>query len=228
MCCPSRVFKDLKSSLITVILTAYALTDTTHGFFPRRKFGNSHSRGKQPAAALKLQCFFPRLWLERVYGQRKVLRGGNISRKVFNHDILERKQCENQGTDAVVEEQTTQRTQFCPDLSLTNGKRENACVLASCASLARKHKMSCGCVAASTSACACRFRHQQAAQDDDDTEQLQVRFLRGNCQWLEGQLDGEVRAGVWHVLPVARHVWLFPRGPVDKQRLWTELVAEHS
>lgn len=59
-------------------------------------------------------------------------------------------------------------------------------------------------------------------------KQIHVRFVRGNCLWLPGQLAGEVWARDWHILPV-RPEYLFLTTGSNSNRssrdsLWQDLI----
>lgn len=60
---------------------------------------------------------------------------------------------------------------------------------------------------------------------DDIISFMNVRFVRGNCLWLPGQLVGEVWARDWHLLP-PRHENVFLATAKQKSELWSSLITE--
>jgi putative AlgH/UPF0301 family transcriptional regulator len=61
--------------------------------------------------------------------------------------------------------------------------------------------------------------------EESESNRVNVRFFRGNCLWLPGQLAGEVWARDWHLLS-PRHEQIFLVTDEQKHDIWSKLIDE--
>ena len=67
---------------------------------------------------------------------------------------------------------------------------------------------------------------QDLKQDPDvqPTDLTRVRILRGHSRWKPKQLDGEIRAGEWFVVPIQRD-FIFSTS-TDRKHLWHNMISQ--